>query len=295
MSTKYALISGGTGGIGTQLCIQFAERGYVVFALAPEKYLDEAIVLSRRYKNIVPYALDISNVEEIKKAVEFIRRNTNGGHLDVLYNNDGIAYGSPAIEFDDDAVMNVFKINVIGHMYMTKYMSDFIIKSKGTIVFTTSVSARVPLTWISIYGATKAALDQYAWGLKVELQPFGVRVHSVITGGVNTPIATRSKTKVPISSHYEVPGIEQCMAAATAMTEIGTDPEVYAKQVVRQIVKKRNILTIYRGHSARLLNFVARYFPVWLTEYLISSHFKALTVWAAIRKKVKQQDKLKQN
>lgn len=290
--TKYALISGGTGGIGTQLCIQFAERGYKVFAFAPEKYLQEAKDLSKRY-DIVPYALDITNLDQIKKSVEFIRRNTDGGKLDILYNNAGIGYGSPAIEFDDEALVNVFNTNVIGHIYMTKYMSEFVINRKGSIIFTTSVSARVPLTWISIYGGTKAALDQYAWGLKVELQPFGVRVHSVITGGVNTPIAARADSMtIPNTSRYEVDGIEICATAASKMTATGTDPAVYARQVVNVIVKKRNIFTIYRGRGSYFTHLISRFLPVWLVEILISSHFKALTVWANIRKRVRQQDQL---
>lgn len=65
---------------------------------------------------------------------------------------------------------------------MTKHFAPLVIKSKGSIIFTSSVAARVPLSWISAYSATKAAIDAYAKTLHGEMEPFGVKVHSVITG-----------------------------------------------------------------------------------------------------------------
>jgi short-subunit dehydrogenase len=280
---KYALISGGTGGIGTQLCIQFAKRGYKVFAFAPEKYLDEAKELLSKY-DVVPYAFDISNSDEIKNAVKFIEQNTEGGNLDILYNNAGIAYGSPAIEFDDQALFNIFNINCLGHILLTKYMAPSVINRKGSIIFTASIAGRIPLTWCSLYGATKAAIDQYAWGLHTEMAPLGVKVHSVITGGVDTLIATRADNSM-VSSYYDVPGIEECIEATQSMTKTGTKPEVYAKQVVDVIVKKKALFNIYRGAESFITYLLYKIFPVWLVEYLVSRQFKANVVWKNLRKR----------
>lgn len=95
-----------------------------------------------------------------------------GGRLDILYNNAGISnLGGPAIEYDDDKLRLLFDVNVLGHMYVTKYFSDMVIQAKGTVVFTSSVAARVPLSWVSAYNATKSAIDQYALGLRAEMKP----------------------------------------------------------------------------------------------------------------------------
>jgi len=282
--TKYALICGGTGGIGTQLCVQFAKRGYKVFAFAPDKYLGEAKELQSKY-DVVPYAFDICNRDEIKAATKFIEENTDGGNLDILYNNAGIAYGGPAIEFDDDKMLNLFNVNCLGHILVTKYMAPYVIKRKGSIIFTTSLAARVPLTWCSLYGATKAAIDQYAWGLHTEMAPLGVNVHSVVTGGVDTPIATRSELMPTLAdSYYNVPGIKECIETTQAMTKTGTKPEVYAKQVVDVIVKKKSVFNIHRGARGFATYLLYKIFPVWLIEYLVSREFKANVVWRNIRK-----------
>ena len=98
-----------------------------------------------------------------------------GGYLDVLYNNAGIAIGQPAIEIPEDKLNWIFQVNVIGHINMTKHFAPLVIKSKGSIIFTSSVAARVPLSWISAYSATKAAIDAYAKTLHGEMEPFGLK------------------------------------------------------------------------------------------------------------------------
>jgi len=280
---KYALISGGTGGIGTQLCVQFAKRGYKVFAFAPEKYLDEAKALLSKY-DVVPYGFDITNRDEIKAAVQFIAENTDGGNLDILYNNSGISYVSPAIEFEDDPMLNLFNINCLGHIFVTKYMAPFVINRKGSIIFTASINGEVPLTWCSLYGTTKAAIDRYAWGLHTELAPLGVNVHSVITGGVNTPIAWRGPEFKLTDSYYNVPGIKESFESTLLMTKLGQEPSDYAKQVVDKIVKKKPSFNLYGGTKATSVPLLVKLAPVWLSEYLISREFKANVVWKNVRK-----------
>lgn len=185
--TKYALITGASSGIGYQMAIALHKRGYSIIGVSPQRDLWGMKPLEKEI-GLVPLALDITKPKDVEAAAEKVRQIT-GGRLDILYNNAGISnLGGPAIEYDDDKLRLLFDVNVLGHMFMTKYFSDMVIEAKGTIVFTSSVAARVPLSWVSAYCATKAAIDQYALGLRAEMKPFGVKVHSVITGGVNTAI-----------------------------------------------------------------------------------------------------------
>lgn len=292
---KYALISGGAGGIGVQLCISFAKRGYTVFAFAPESHLFEIKPIQKQYSNIIPYGFDITDVDQIEKSRQFIIEQTNGGYLDILYNNAGISVASPATEFDNQELIKVFQVNIFGHMYMTKYMSEFVIKSKGSIIFTSSVAAKVPLTWVSLYNATKAAIDAYALNLHTEMKPFGVRVHSVITGGVDTGICdSNMKTAMALDSQFDVEGIYVSMNASAMMSRnTNISPEKYAESVVKDIISRRDRFNLYKGARAYLLYFVGKFFPVWLTEYFISRFFKALPVWKNIRARVAQDSKNK--
>jgi 1-acylglycerone phosphate reductase len=73
---------------------------------------------------------------------------------------------------------------------MNNVFADMIIKTKGKIVFTGSVSGYTPHPTASVYGASKAALALYVETLRIEMKPFGVRVVHVATAAVNTGMST---------------------------------------------------------------------------------------------------------
>ncbi|CUM65232.1 uncharacterized protein PRCAT00002863001 [Priceomyces carsonii] len=289
---KYALVTGSSSGIGYNVCIALSKRGYKVFGASLEHTLPLMDPLQKEW-GVVPVACDITNNEDIRKTVEYIKKETNG-KLHLLYNNAGIAVGAPAIEQPADDLEKVFRVNVFGHMYMTQYMSDLVIAAKGTIVFTSSIAARVPLPWISAYCSTKAAIDQYALVLHGEMEPFGVRVHSVITGGVNTAIGDNSCNIDIGPSRYNVDGIIESTKASSGMTRdprTHVSPESYAENVVRCITRKRDPgFNIYQGGFSYIMHFVGRWFPLFLTEWILQFQFKQLKVWRNIRKQVKAKD-----
>ncbi|KAI5967612.1 hypothetical protein KGF57_000306 [Candida theae] len=128
-----------------------------------------------------------SNLDDIKRLKDVVFEEA-GGYLDILYNNAGIAYGGPAICGDEAKVDKIIQVNLTAYIHVTKHLAPYVINAKGTILFTSSVAARIPLAWTSFYCATKAGIDAYALSLHGEMEPFGVKVHSVITGGVNTAI-----------------------------------------------------------------------------------------------------------
>lgn len=247
--------------------------------------------------DLIPLSLDITNIKEIQATVEKVSLITDG-KLHILYNNAGISnLGGPAIEYDDDKLRLLFDVNVLGHMYMTKYFSDMVINAKGTIVFTSSVAARVPLSWVSAYNATKAAIDQYALTLRAELKPFGVKVHSVITGGVDTAICDPLNNAALLTEKYDVPGIYESIYASANMSRnkrTRVSAEKYADQVATQITKSRDVgFNIYRGGMAYLLHFLRFWCPLWLCEWGIQFHFKQRRVLKAIHAAVQQRDKAK--
>ncbi|CAN3503621.1 NADPH-dependent 1-acyldihydroxyacetone phosphate reductase [Diutina catenulata] len=277
--TKFALIVGGTGGIGAALCRKFASLKYQVICFAPQKFEAEMQMLRDKY-GVIPYSFDISSLDEIKRSVEFVRETT-GGRLDTLYLNSGIAYGHPAIEFNDERMDLLYRVNLMGPIYVAKYMANFIVDARGAIVFTTSISARVPLAWTSIYGSSKTGLDVYARYLHDEMRPLGVSVYSVITGGVNTPIAVRAQSDSPQiqTQWYAVQGMRESMEQALEMTVSGTSPEAYAERIVPMIDHRRNVFNIYDGEHGSMMGYYSRFMPEWLVSRMINRKFKQDTVY----------------
>lgn len=286
---KYALITGASSGIGYALAKEFSLRGYKVIGCSPKLVLHLQKPLEDEY-GLISIACDITNLEDIKRVKELVVKET-GGYLDVLYNNAGIAIGQPAIEIPEDKLNWIFQVNVIGHINMTKHFAPLVIKSKGSIIFTSSVAARVPLSWISAYSATKAAIDAYAKTLHGEMEPFGVKVHSVITGGVQTQIGGEDNNIEEMKnqfadSPYNVDGIvESGIASQKMAVDLGIPPQKYAKNMVGQITKKSSKFNLYGGSNSYLLHILGLFYPFWLVEYIMQFTFKQLKPFALIRKK----------
>lgn len=293
--TKYALITGASSGIGYEIAKCLAQKDYKVFGVAPEKDIWEMQPIVNEL-GVVPLVCDITEIKDVLKIAEFVKENTEGGgRLDILYNNAGITFGGPAVEFDDEKLMKLFQVNVLGHIYMTKYMINYLIAAKGSIIFTSSVAARVPLLWVAAYCSTKAAIDQYALVLHGEMKQYGVRVHSVITGGVNTAICdTITGVNSLHGSLFEVPAAYNSIRAAGNMSRnerTSISPSSYAQQVVKKVTAKRDVgFNIYKGAFAYTLHWMSRFLPLFLVEWGMSFHFKQLKVWSQLRKKLKQQD-----
>ncbi|GBL48391.1 hypothetical protein CJI97_003615 [Candidozyma auris] len=282
----YAVVSGASSGIGYNLALILAKRGFKVYGGAPEHTLKAMEPLKQH--GVVPFPLDISKVESVQKAVEFFKDHSGSDQLDLLYNNAGIANGGPGFEFEDQEMLDIFAVNVTGHILMTKYFSPLVIQAKGTIVFTASVAAIVPLSWTSLYCSTKAAIDAYAKGIRPELEPYGVRVYSIITGGIDTPIAQPKMGEISqrvAELPYHIPGLEESIRASAGMTKTGTQPFKYAERVLNKVLKGYRGFNIYEGHRAGLLKFMSRWFPLWLQYFLIGSFFKQRKPLAEIRKR----------
>jgi 1-acylglycerone phosphate reductase len=280
---KYALVTGASSGIGYEVSIALSKRGYKVFGCAPKSAVWEMEPLEEY--GVVPYACDITDVESIKQFAQFIKENTEGGRLDILYNNAGIYTSGPACEIPEESLEKVFKVNVFGHIYMTKYMVDYVIATKGSIVFTSSVAGRIQLSWSSAYCASKAAIDQYALVLHGEMKPFGVRVHSIITGGVDTAICDLSQISSLLGSRYDVDGVYDSIRASARMSRDRPYPvKSYAEGVVAKITNKRDVFNIYKGRLAYTLNFLGRFLPLWFSELCIMIYFKQLSVLNKVKK-----------
>ncbi|CAK9439960.1 uncharacterized protein LODBEIA_P40600 [Lodderomyces beijingensis] len=285
--TKYALITGASSGIGYCLAEGLSQRGYTVIGCSPPQVLYGQKPLEKKY-GLISIPLDITNVANIDAVAKQVGEITQG-KLAILYNNAGISIAGPAIEIDEDALDKLFQVNVLGHINVTKAMAPYVINAKGTIVYTSSVAARVPLSWVSAYNATKAAIDAYAQTLHGEMKPFGVRVHSVITGGVDTAICDANVRTSLGESYYEVPGVYDSIRSSAMMSrDVNISPEQYAREIVVDLHRWRDPgFNLYHGARSYLLHWVSRWLPLWLVEFGVQYHFKQLKVLNYVAKLVK--------
>jgi len=203
MEKKIAFITGATSGIGKATAIALANLGYNIIATGRRKDRLENL------KNELPagielYTLcfDVRDKEAVKKSIGSLPESWQ--KIDVLINNAGNAHGLDPIQtgsLDDwDAMMD---INVKGLLYVSKeIMPGMVERKSGTIVNIGSIAGKEVYPNGNVYCASKHAVDAITKGMRLDMNPFGIRVIGVHPGLVETEFsmvrfkgdADRSKT-----------------------------------------------------------------------------------------------------
>ncbi|QDE37788.1 SDR family oxidoreductase [Luteibacter pinisoli] len=171
------LITGCSSGFGLETARYFLDKGWRVVATMRTPQA-ELLPPSDRLSII---ALDVTDAESIRQAVDA------AGPIDVLVNNAGIGMLN-ALEGTPMAVArDVFETNTIGTFAMTQaVLPQFRERGAGVIVNVTSSVTSKPLPLLSVYTASKAAVNAFSSSLALELEPFGIRVRVVLPGRAPT-------------------------------------------------------------------------------------------------------------
>ncbi|KAA0119929.1 SDR family oxidoreductase [Methylobacterium sp. P1-11] len=167
------LITGCSSGFGLETARFFLDRDWSVVATMRRPHRD-TLPASDRLR-VLP--LDVTKADSIAAAV------AAAGPIDVLVNNAGVGLLN-ALEGTTPAMADeVFATNTLGTIAMTRaVLPQFRNRRAGVIVNVTSAVTLRPLPFLSVYTASKAAVNAFTEALAVELDPFGVRTRLVIPG-----------------------------------------------------------------------------------------------------------------
>ena len=167
------LITGCSSGFGLETARTFLDRDWTVIATMRTPRED---VLPRSDRlRILP--LDVADAASIARAIDA------AGPIDVLVNNAGVGLLNAVEGITMDMAREVFETNTLGTIAMTKaVLPQFRERRSGVVVNVTSTVTLRPLPLLSVYTASKAAVNAFTESLALELEPFGVRVRLVLPG-----------------------------------------------------------------------------------------------------------------
>jgi NAD(P)-dependent dehydrogenase (short-subunit alcohol dehydrogenase family) len=167
------LITGCSSGFGLETARYFLARDWTV--IATMRTPREDLLPSSDRLRILP--LDVTDASSIAHAVEA------AGPIDVLVNNAGVGLLNAVEGVSMDQVREVFETNTFGTMAMTKaVLPQFRERRAGVVINVTSTVTLRPLHLLSVYTASKAAVNAFTESLALELEPFGVRAQLVLPG-----------------------------------------------------------------------------------------------------------------
>ena len=188
---KVVLITGGARGIGLATAEHLGGRGarLVVSDVLEETLAEAEQTLQARGSEALALRSDVTRPEDCQAAVR--AAVDRFGRLDVLFNNAGISIVSSFEDCAAEVCKKLMDVNVMGCIYMTLAALDPLKRSRGHVVFMSSVSGVRAIPTGSIYSASKAALRSLGESLRLELKPHGIHV-GVICPGFTTTDAAKS-------------------------------------------------------------------------------------------------------
>ena len=184
---KVALVTGATSGIGKATAIAFARAGAkVVVSGRREKEGTEVVRQIEKLGGDAAFVrAEIAKDADVKAMVDFTLEKF--GRLDIAFNNAGVEWKGPLEQATEDEYRRVFDTNVWGVLNSMRHEIPVMLKNGGgAIVNNSSVGGHVGFAEVSIYIASKHAVEGLTKSLALEFAKQNVRINAVAPG----PIAT---------------------------------------------------------------------------------------------------------
>ncbi|KAG6353666.1 hypothetical protein INS49_005374 [Diaporthe citri] len=253
--SRIVLITGcSDGGMGAALAEALHKAGLTVYATAR----DPAKMKSLSSLEIVTLQLDVESETSIAACVKQVPE------LDILINNAGQNFLMPVADISIAEAKKIYDINVWAHIAVTQAFLPLLLKSKGPgmIVNQTSIGGVSTIPFRAVYHSAKAAFIMISDTMRLELQPFGIKVIDLRTGLIKTNlignIQQTKRTELPKGSIFE-PARDLVERELTQKDheEEGTDPSEWAQSVVGELLKPNPSPVIWKGEKALLSRIAA--------------------------------------
>src|SRR5882757_6538470 len=184
-SGRSAAVTGAGGGLGRDIALGLAAKGYVVFgtAVSPAEVQDLKKVSNGRVSLVV---CDITKEQAVEAWAGGVSDALGNGGLDLLINNAGILTPGPLEVLPLDAIRHEFDVNVFGALSVMNAFLQALRKARGRIVQISTWTASLPLPFNGPSGASKAATEVFAAVYRAELKHLGVDVVVAPAGNMRT-------------------------------------------------------------------------------------------------------------
>lgn len=255
---KSVLITGATAGIGKATAEKLAREGYRVFGTGRNPQ-------AKHRNGYELLALEVTSQVSVEKCVAEVQRRT-GGQLDVLINNVGTGILGAAEESSAEQVRALFEINFFGAVRMTNAVLPMMrARQQGCILLLSSAGGVASVPYSGYYCASKHALEAYGEALRLELEPFGIRVATVAPGTVRTAAGDKAMQPDRALAAYEGVRAKTTDKYVQAIRK-GMPPERVAEKILR-ILRSRQLKPRYTvGAQSAAVSAMKSWLPAQMFE-----------------------------
>jgi 3-oxoacyl-[acyl-carrier protein] reductase len=190
MNKKYALVTGGSRGIGRAVVLRLAQSGYSVIINYRSNHTEAQNTLQTVKEaggeaELLPF--DVSDLQSVTKSLNQWHQDHEDAFIEVLVNNGGIRKDALLLWMKDEEWKDVLDTNLNSFFYVTRHlMKNMLVKKNGRIVNMVSLSGLKGLPGQTNYSASKGGLIAATKALAQEVARKKVRVNAVAPGFIKS-------------------------------------------------------------------------------------------------------------
>ena len=255
---KRVIITGSSMGIGKMLAIEIGKLGGKVIINGRN-----ALKLQETENNLKENGIDVLAVEGDITKTEVCRQLIQAtirqyGGIDILINNAGSSMRGQLSDLMPGVIETVYNVNAVAPSVLSGMAAEELSKTKGSIVFISSLAGLRGLPFLSIYSAAKMSLTAIAQSLRIELKSKNVHVGIVYVG-----ITEIEKDKYTIGKNGEKIYLEERKGVFTESILSVT------KKIIHHIQSRKNTTVI--GIAGKFYFILNKFFPGLLTLMIARS------------------------
>ena len=260
------LVTGAYGGMGKAAVKALKAEGFRVFAL--DKIIGEA------EENIIPIQADITDEQSVINALEQVKESTD--EFFAIVHFAGVYMLDSLVEMESTDFERIFKINVEGAFLVNKIFLPLLRKNSRIVMTTSELAPLDPLPFTGIYAVTKAALDKYAYSLRMELQLKGIKVSVLRAGAVETDmlgVSTAALDKFCENTKLYKCNADRFKRIVDSVEARSIAPEKIAKKTVKILYRKSPKFAYKINHNPLLLmlNTLPKCFQFWVIKQVLKN------------------------
>lgn len=184
---KKIMVTGSSSGIGRAAAKLLAFEGAkVILCGRNEKELNKTKAESANPAVHQIISFDVTDYNRYTEIFEQIV--ADGTKLDGLVHCSGIMKVVPIRAFSSDIIDEIFNVNLKSYLMLAAMFAKKKYSSSGCMVGVSSINAHLPQTGMTIYAATKAAVESATKTMSIEFAKAGKRINSVVPGPIDTPM-----------------------------------------------------------------------------------------------------------
>ena len=262
---RVALVTGASSGIGLACAAYLAARGLRVYGASRSGSSAAGVSM---------LTMDVTDDASVEAAVTALLRRE--GRLDIVVNNAGMGVAGPVEVVSVEDAKRQFEVNFFGILRVSRAVLPVMRRQRmGYIVNIGSIAGLIAVPYVSMYSATKFAVEGLSESLRMEVRRFGVRVVVVEPGDHKTAFTqNRQVSGLTAGTEGYRSAMETMLAKAAHDEQSGPAPERIA-QLVYRIVNRRNPRLRYTVGPAlqRAAIWLKRLGPYSLVELVISKYY----------------------